>query len=95
MEAKYENSILTRLQTLNAMKALCESLRYNCYETIKGLKVIIERQDGTTVTEQLREDEIKTIADAYMAEQDRLTGGPLTEALMNMIESIKAQQVNK
>ena len=94
MEAKYENSILPRLEALNAMKALCESLRYNCYETIKGLKVVIERQDGTTVTEQLREDEIKTIGDAYMAEQDRLAGGPLTEALMNMIESIKAQQAN-
>ena len=94
MEAKYENTILQRLETLNAMKALCEGLRYNCSETIKGLKVVIERQDGTTVTEQLREDEIKSIADTYMAEQDRLTGGPLTEALISMIESIKAQQVN-
>ena len=94
MEAIYENSFMLRLETLNAMKALCESLRYNCYETVKGVKVVIERQDGTTVTEQLKAEEIKMVADAYMAEQDRLTGGPLTEALMNMIESLKEQQAN-
>lgn len=92
MEAAYEKTILQRLETLNAMKALCESLRYNCYETIKGIKVVIDRQDGTTVTEQLREDEIITIVENYMAEQDRLTGGPLTEALISLVESIKAQQ---
>lgn len=95
MEAKYENSILLRLETLNAMIALVQRTGFNLYETVKGIKVVIERQDGTTVTEQLREEEIQQAVSNYIAEKNKLPGYVLTEETLKAIaEYITAQQAN-
>ncbi len=91
MEAKYEDSILIRLDALNAMIALCQNIGFNRYETIKGIKVVIEREDGTTVTEHLREDEIEQTVSAYIAEKNRLPEYYLTEeTLKAIVEYVKA-----
>lgn len=95
MEAAYKKTILQRLDVLNGMKAICENLRYNSYETIKGMKVVIERQDGTTITEELKEHELVKIADDYMAEQNRLNAGlDLDEIIKAVAEYMMAQQAS-
>ena len=77
------------------MKAICENLRYNSYETINGMKVVIERQDGTTITEELKEHELVKIADDYMAEQNRLNAGlDLDEIIKAVAEYMMAQQAS-
>lgn len=95
MEAKYENSILLRLETLNAAIALVQNIGFNLSETVKGIKVVIERQDGTTVTEQLREEEIQQTVGAYIAEKNKLPGYVLTEETLKTIaEYITAHQAS-
>lgn len=94
MEAAYTKDLIS-LEMLNATKALCESIRYNYYETVKNVKVIVERADGTILTEQWKEEDIAIIADNYMAEQNRLAGGLLTEEFMKaIVEYITAQQAS-
>lgn len=88
MEAKYENSTLLRTEILNTMIALVQSIGFNLYETVKDIKVVVERQDGSFVTERLTEEEIRQTVDAYIAEHNKIP-----EATMKRIlDYIIAQQ---
>ena len=88
MEATYESSALLRTEILNAMIALVQSIGFNLYETVKDIKVVVERKDGSFVTERLTEEEIRQTVDAYIAEQNKIP----EEAMKRIIDYIMAQQ---
>lgn len=94
-EASYENSFVLRLETLNAMVALAKSIGWNCYETPKSITVILERQDGTTVTEYMPDKDVKQVVEQYISEKNALPACVLTEELLQVIkEYLKNEKEN-
>ena len=77
MEAKLENSTLIRLEVLNGMIAMAKSIGFNLTETPKSITVVVEREDGTTVTEYLAGDEIKKAVREHFDEQLKATKSEL------------------
>lgn len=86
MEAKYENSTLQRLEVLNRMVEMAQNFGFNLYEKPKSIKVIVERQDGTTITEQLKSEEIETVVEQYMTEKNQLPPFTLTQEMFDALK---------
>lgn len=96
MEAKYENSSLVRLAVLNSMVDLAKKLGFELYDTPKSITTVVERADGTTVTEYLSGKDIEEVVGKYIARQNELPACALTEDIVQLIkeEAIKEYIAN-
>ena len=61
MEARYENSANVRLDVLNAVIALTQTLNLNHLEIPKNISIVVEMENGKTVTEKLTSTDIEKI----------------------------------